>query len=275
MTRTPRHPVAESPQIARGVRPAVLTIAGADSAGCAGVQADLRTFQAFRVHGLSALTAVTAQNTRAVHGVFALAPAVLESQLAALADDFPIAAVKIGMLGSAAAIEVVAHWLARRRCPVVLDPVLVSSSGTPLLPRPAVARLRSRLLPRATLLTPNLPEAQALIGRTARAAGEDPIALAQVLHRITGHGVLLKGGHGGEDPIRDVLVDAHGDLRVYRHRRLPFDARGTGCTLAAGVAAGLALGLTLPLAVARAEQHLQGALRRAYPMGRHRMHVLG
>jgi hydroxymethylpyrimidine/phosphomethylpyrimidine kinase len=235
----------------------------------------LRTFQAFGVHGLSALTAVTAQNTRAVRGVFPVAPRVLERQLAALAEDFPIAAVKIGMLGSGAAVEIVARWLERQRCPVVLDPVLVSSSGTSLLPARALGRLRERLLPRATLLTPNLPEAQVLLGRATRAAGSDLAGIAQALRALGAHAVLLKGGHGGEDPIRDLLIDAGGRVRTFRHRRLPFDARGTGCTLASGVAAGLALGLALPEAVARAERHLQRALGRAYRVGRGGTHVPG
>jgi len=275
MTSTPRPHVAQTLQLDAARRPVALTIAGADSAGCAGAQADLRTFHAFGVHGLSALTAVTAQNTRAVRGVFPLAPAVLERQLAALAEDFTIGAVKIGMLGSGAAVEIVARWLERQHCPVVLDPVLVSSSGTPLLPARALGRLRERLLPRATLLTPNLPEARILLGRAGGALGADLVAIAAALRALGPQAVLLKGGHGGEDPIRDVLIDASGRPRTFRHRRLPFDARGTGCTLASAVAAGLALGLALPQAVARAERHLQQALRRAYRIGRSGRHVPG
>ena len=241
----------------------VLTIAGSDSGGGAGIQADLKTFAAFGVHGLSAITAITAQDTRSVHSVHPVPTRQLAAQLAAVAADFRIGAVKIGMLGSAAAIGTVAQFVAELGAPVVLDPVLVSSSGTPLLPKRALRALREQLLPLARLLTPNLPEAAALLGRhevTGR------LATARDLLAQGAQAVLLKGGHGSGDRLVDTLVEAD-TTRHFRHRRLPLSAHGTGCVLSAAIAAGIALGLPLGDAVQRAQRHLQRALRRAYLAG--------
>jgi hydroxymethylpyrimidine/phosphomethylpyrimidine kinase len=250
-------------------RPCVLTIAGSDSSGCSGVQADLKTFAALGVHGLSAITALTAQGMRGVTGIYPVAPAQLRAQLAAAFAGFRVGAVKIGMLGSSAAIEATAAALrGRRACPIVLDPVLLSSSGTALLPRRAWPLLRRMLLPLASVLTPNLAEAEALLGRRVRQPA-DMLPAAQDLLDSGAQAVLLKGGHAAGRRIRDVLVRADGGAPLeFVHARVAGGARGTGCTLASAIAAHLALGLELGEAVTRAERFLQAALQRAYAPGR-------
>jgi hydroxymethylpyrimidine/phosphomethylpyrimidine kinase len=247
----------------RAQRPrSVLTIAGSDSGGGAGIQADLKTFAAFGLHGLSAITAVTAQNTRRVVSVHCLPAREVVQQIETVFDDFDVAAVKIGMLGSRANVAAVAAALRRVRARnIVLDPVLVATSGRPLLPSSAVAALRARLVPLATVLTPNLPEAAALLGH----AVGGPAATRELL-ALGACSVLLKGGHARGALVRDVLVDAHG-TREFRHRRLPFPAHGTGCVLAAAIAAGLALGRAPRAAVAGAEAYLQRVLRASYRPG--------
>lgn len=256
-----------------GPPPSVLTIAGSDSGGGAGIQADLRTFAAFRVHGLSVVTALTAQNTRAVTTVAVTRPAMIARQLEAVFDDFDIRALKIGMLGNRATIRAVARGLARqRRVPVVLDPVMVASSGGVLLEPEAVEALRAELLPQATLLTPNAPEAELLLGRPIR----DRRALgpaARALLELGPSAVLLKGGHVGRGGIEDHLL-APGGHRVYRHPRLEVDGHGTGCTLSAAVAANLALGQPLEVAVAAAIGYVQRALVGSRRPGRGSVSVL-
>jgi hydroxymethylpyrimidine/phosphomethylpyrimidine kinase len=251
----------------------VLTIAGSDSGGGAGIQADLKTFAAFGVHGLSAITAVTAQNTRAVRSVHLVPAAAVTAQLEAVAEDFRLGAVKIGMLGSAPIVAAVVRFLRQRpHLPVVLDPVLISSSGTPLLAPRARAQLRDDLIPLATVFTPNLPEAEILLDRRDILSA-DARALARDLLALGAQAVLLKGGHGNEDPVRDYLADA-GCTRAFRHARLPVIAHGTGCVLAAAIAAGLALGSTPAEAVRAAERHLQNALRASYQAGNSAVHIL-
>lgn len=254
------------------MRVGVLTIAGSDSGGASGIQADLKTFAAFDVHGLSVVTAVTAQNTRTIQRVHNVPPANIRAQLRAVFDDFRIGAVKIGMLGSAAAIDAVADALREFRAGnVVLDPVLVSSSGTPLLPARAIARLRERLLPMADVLTPNLPEAEALLGMPLAAPDERRHA-ARALLSLGPRAVLLKGGHAKGGKVYDYFVASErGDSvmsHTFAHRRLPILARGTGCTLASAIAANLALGAPGLDAVREAERYLQLCLRSAYRAGR-------
>jgi len=256
---TPLRPLARKAQ-QRCV--SVLSIAGSDSGGGAGIQADLKTFAAFGVHGVCAITALTTQDSRKVHAIVPVPARHLQRELEVLAADFRIGAVKIGMLGSAAAVRVVARFVRALRAPVVLDPVLLSSSGTPLLPTRALKLLRDELIPQATLLTPNLPEAAALLGRRDT-NGLDGAALLQLGARA----VLLKGGHEHCDPVVDRLYEPHA-TRLYRHRRLPLSAHGTGCVLSAGIAAALARGQTLHAAVGAAQRHLQSALLAAYRAGR-------
>jgi len=237
-----------------------LTIAGSDSSGGAGIQVDLRTFAALGLHGLSAITAVTAQKMTRVANVHRVPIAHLQSQLDVLRDGFDIAAVKVGMLGSAAIIDTVARFLGDCACPVVVDPVLISSSGVRLLPAAAIGRLRAEIVARADVLTPNLPEAAALLGRPIDA---DMRTAARELLALGARAVLLKGGHSNADPVCDYLAESD-VVHAYRHRRLPYSARGTGCALSAAIAAYLARGMPIPAAVRSAEHYLQRSMRTAY-----------
>lgn len=226
--------------------PTALTIAGSDSGGGAGIQADLKTFLDHRVYGMSVLTAVTAQNTRGVTGMWGIPPEGVRAQLEAVFADLPVDAVKIGMLGDAATIAVVADFLAALpdRPPVVLDPVMLAKGGAPLLHPDAVSALRERLVPLATVVTPNVPEAEAL----------GPLPGAIVLH---------KGGHAEGDEVVDRLVGP-GLARAWRHPRVVSrNTHGTGCTLASAIAANLARGLALPDACERGVAYVSGLLIRS------------
>lgn len=247
--------------------PCVLTIAGSDSAAAAGIQADLKTYSAYGVHGLTAIAAVTAQNTHSTSAIQVLPPRILLAQLEALRSDFRIAAVKIGMLGSAANIRLTAQWLGEHRMPnVVLDPVLVASSGRHLLPANALSILRRHLLPLAQVLTPNLPEAAALLSRPIHTHNEMQSAASE-LRALGADAVLIKGGHLDARGVRDYFVDNHGAVE-YAHQRRNYNVRGTGCSLSSAIAAGLALGLSTRAAVERAERYLQNAFRNARRVGR-------
>ena len=254
-------------------RTCVLTIAGSDSGGGAGIQADLKAFAAHGVHGLSAIAAVTAQNTRTVTSVHPVPVRELERQIDAVFDDFPIAAVKLGMLGNAATVRCVARALAARRpAIVVLDPVMIATSGASLLEPAAVRALRDDLLPLATVVTPNVPEAEALTGRRIASAAALQDAAA-ALRDLTDAAVLLKGGHLTRGPVVDLLLDDAGVLRI-THERLRLSAHGTGCTLASALAARLGRGEPLRTAVRGAVRFVQGALRHGYRPGRGRLVVL-
>jgi hydroxymethylpyrimidine/phosphomethylpyrimidine kinase len=263
--------LATSP-VSRTTHLAVLSIAGSDSGGASGIQADLKTFAAFGLHGLSAITAVTAQNLGKVVSVHNISAREVERQILTLFDGFEIRAVKIGMLGSAANVAAVAKTMARVRARnVVLDPVLVSSSGTPLLSARGVAAMRDQLLPLAALLTPNLPEANELLGKRVR--GMQPSAAARALRSLGARAVLVKGGHSRGAVVRDALAEP-GGVREFRHPRLAIRARGTGCVLSSAIACGLAQGKPLAAAVEIAEEFLQRALREAYRPGSSRQYVL-
>ncbi|KAF1005194.1 MAG: Hydroxymethylpyrimidine/phosphomethylpyrimidine kinase [Luteibacter sp.] len=253
-------------------KPNTLTIAGSDSGGGAGIQADLKTFHSLGTHGLTAITAVTSQNTRGVTAIHPVPVAHIRSQIDAVFDDFPIATVKTGMLGSAAVTRLVAREIARRKPAwLVVDPVMVSTSGTRLLDDDALGALVERLIPLADVFTPNLPEAEALLGRSiGRAvdeAGADLLALGAA-------GVLLKGGHGKGRVLVDRYYDASGVIE-FHHDRLPLEGHGTGCTLASAVAAGLAKGKSPHAAVRAAIAWLDKALRRSWRAGSGTAHVLG
>lgn len=250
----------------------VLTIAGADSGGASGIQADLRTFAAFGAHGLSAISAATAQNMDDVVAVQPVPARWIERQLQAVFAGYRVRAVKIGMLGNAANVIAVAAALrAVRARNIVLDPVLASSSGTPLLSARGVRVLREQLIPLADLVTPNLPEAAILLG--ARVRETQALRAARAVRALGARAVLLKGGHGRGRVVRDILVAADGE-HEYRHPRLALHARGTGCVLSAAVACGLAKGQDLPAAVAAAENFLQTALRASYRPARSVRRVL-
>ena len=255
--------------------PSALTIAGSDSGGGAGIQADLKTFAALGVHGLSAITALTAQHTRGVTAVHVPPTPFLRAQIDACFDDFRVVAVKIGMLASAEVIHAVADALEAHRPPhVVLDPVMVATSGARLLEADALDALRTRLLPLADVLTPNIPEAELLLGRAIDDGAAADAAL-DALRAAGARAVLLKGGHLEEG--REV-VDRYGDrdLRTaFRSPRLAVDGHGTGCTLAAAIAAGLCRGLSLPDACAAGVDYIRRALAFGSRPGRSEVLVLG
>lgn len=243
-----------------------LTIAGSDSGGGAGIQADLRTFQAHGVFGTSAITAITAQNTLGVRAVQALAPALVVAQIDAVAEDFAVAATKIGMLANAAIIEAVADALARHPLgPMVLDPVMVAKGGDALLAPEAVAALTARLVPMASVLTPNLPEAEALLGSAISSVAAMRDA-ARALVARGAQAVVIKGGHL-DGPATDVFatVDVVEDL-VATRIATPH-THGTGCTFASAVAARLALGDTPLDAVRAAKAYVRRAIERAPGLG--------
>ncbi|MEL1264012.1 bifunctional hydroxymethylpyrimidine kinase/phosphomethylpyrimidine kinase [Pseudoxanthomonas putridarboris] len=245
-----------------------LTIAGSDSGGGAGIQADLKTFAAHRIHGLSAIAALTAQHTRGVTAVNVPPLDFLRSQLDACFDDFDIAAVKLGMLANAGAIGVVADALAEfQPRTVVVDPVMVATSGAKLLEDSALHALRTRLLPLADVVTPNLPEAELLLGR----AIPDPAAMREAatdLLRLGARAVFLKGGHlPGDGDVVDLYADVQG-ITATAHPRLVLEAHGTGCTLASAIAARRAQGMAMKDACLAASDYVHAALRSGYRPGR-------
>lgn len=251
-----------------------LTIAGSDSGGGAGIQADLKAFAVHRVHGLSAIAALTAQNTRGVTAVHVPPLAFLQAQIDACFADFDIHAVKLGMLANAEVIGLVADALEKYRpTHVVLDPVMVATSGAKLLEDSALHAMRTRLLPLATLLTPNIPEAELLLGRTITTADEAEDAAAALLDLGTG-AVLLKGGHLHEGArVVDRFFD--GVTRdEFIHARLPVDAHGTGCTLASAITAQLCQGLSLPNACEAAIDYVARGLQGGYYPGRSEVLVI-
>ncbi|MEM9604551.1 MAG: bifunctional hydroxymethylpyrimidine kinase/phosphomethylpyrimidine kinase [Pseudomonadota bacterium] len=240
-----------------------LTIAGSDSGGGAGIQADLKTFSALGVYGASVLTAVTAQNTRAVTAVQDIEPGVIAAQIDAVCSDLDVGAIKIGMLSSVTIIDVVADALADVRCPVVLDPVMVAKSGDALLARDAVAHLRTRLLPLAHVVTPNLPEAAQLLDGEPAHTPDEMAEQANALRALGAGAVLMKGGHAEGAVCTDVLVGGDGSERFEAERVRTRNTHGTGCTLSSAIAAHLARGHTLPSAVAASHRYLQAAIRAA------------
>jgi hydroxymethylpyrimidine kinase/phosphomethylpyrimidine kinase len=250
--------------------PIALTIAGSDSGGGAGIQADLNTFAALGVHGTSAITCLTAQNPRAVLGIQPASPAFLDLQLQALFAELRPAAVKTGMLFSSRLIQVVIDRLMRERSlPVVVDPVMVAASGGRLLQPAAIRILRQKLLPRATIVTPNLPEAELLLDHPIG----DLDALRQACHEIHsayGCAALVKGGHlDRTNEAVDFYYDGREELMLSAPRMRGVTTHGTGCTYAAAITACLALGYTLPKAVTRAKQFITTAIHQSVRIGRH------
>ena len=244
--------------------PIALTIAGSDSSGGAGIQADLKTFAALGVYGASVITALTAQNTRGVRGVHPVPPDFVTAQLDAVFDDLAVGAVKIGMVASRALIEAIAAGIARRApVHVVLDPVMVATSGDKLLADDAVDALRRRLIPLSALITPNLPEAAALLGEPVATS---EAAIADQGRRLLALGcpaVLIKGGHGEGAESTDYLVTAAATLPLTAPRIATRNTHGTGCSLSSAVAAGLARGEDLPTAVRHAKAFVSAAIAAA------------
>jgi len=238
--------------------PVALTIAGSDPSGGAGIQADLKTFHQFGVYGEAVITLLTVQNTVRVSRVVVMPPDLILDQIAAVLEDIPPAAAKTGALGSAEVVEAVARAAAAFQFPLVVDPVIISKHGHSLLPEPAIQALREKLLPRAALLTPNVPEAEALTGIVI-ATLEDMRAAACRLREMGARAVLIKSGHL-ESVSADLLLDG-ADWHEFpaRHIRTRH-THGTGCTYSAAIAACLARGLALPEAVACAKRFIHDAI---------------
>jgi hydroxymethylpyrimidine/phosphomethylpyrimidine kinase len=237
-----------------------LTIAGSDSSGSAGIQADLKTFGALGVHGVCVITAITAQNTQRVEAVLPVPPEFVLAQMQAVARDIEVQAIKIGMLATRDIVEAVVEGLNQfGSTPVVLDPVMASHRGDPLLDESAVETLKSVLMPAATLVTPNLFEAAMLLGedkaRTVSAMADQ----ARKLRDLGANAVLVKGGHLDGEAI-DVLLDAEGEERLQAPRHETENTHGTGCTLSSAIAAGLAKGETLEQAVKDAKVYVTAAI---------------
>jgi hydroxymethylpyrimidine/phosphomethylpyrimidine kinase len=248
-------------------QPVVLTIAGSDSGAGAGIQADLKTFAALGVYGVSVITAITAQNTVGVRAVQEINANVIAAQLDALAEDFSIAALKTGMLSSVAIIETVAAGLRRHGLgPLVVDPVMIAKSGDRLLREDAVDTLRGMLLPLAHVVTPNIPEAEVLTGLSIRTQA-DRVAAGRAIMKLGAHAVVIKGGHSEEDPIVDLLVDREGVHEFRAPRIATTSTHGTGCTFSAAIAAGLGQGHDLATAVGDARDYLSSALAQAPGLG--------
>jgi len=249
-------------------QPVALTIAGSDSGGNAGIQADLRAMHAFGVHGCTAIATLTAQNPSGVRGVFPVTPAFLAQQLEAVFEAYAVGAVKTGMLLNAGLIDAAAAVLAAHPAvPKVVDPVMIATSGARLLEPEAVVALMTRLLPLATLITPNLPEAAALLGYPVADAGAAADAARELAARF-GCAVLVKGGHDARHAATDALCVVG---RLYRLTcpvvRRPLSTHGTGCTLSAAIAAALACGLPLIDAVVAAKSYLYDAIRTGRVVG--------
>lgn len=245
-----------------------LTIAGSDSGGGAGIQADLKTFHQFGVHGTSVIVALTAQNTLGVNAVYPIPPDFVESQLHALAQDLPPHALKTGMLADASLVRTVAARIAGYGwSPLVVDPVMVSTSGHRLLTSDAEATLRDHLLPLAALVTPNIDEAELLTGLPVHDKAAMQRAGAALLELGAG-AALVKGGHLNHDELVDVLVTRDGTRRFAHARIQTSSTHGTGCTLSAAVTAGLALGHSLERSVEEALDFVQRAIAAAPGLGK-------
>jgi hydroxymethylpyrimidine/phosphomethylpyrimidine kinase len=248
--------------------PRLLIIAGSDSSGGAGIQADIKTACAFGVYAMTAVTAVTVQDTERVHAVELVSPKTVRDQIRVCLNDIGADVIKIGMLGSAEIVDAVASTLKRhaRGIGIVLDPVMASTSGRQLLARDAVAAFKSKLLPLAALVTPNLPEARVLTGLR----GTDRKSVEAAGRKLIGMGAqaaLIKGGHTTRETVDDVLV-WKGGVEIYAFPRVRTrHTHGTGCALSTAIACGLAQGLSLPLAVGRAREFVQHAIETAPGLG--------
>ena len=250
-TTTPKTPIA-------------LTIAGSDSGGGAGIQADLKAMSALGVYGASVITAITAQNTKAVTDVHEIPISTIANQIDAVLDDLAVDAIKIGMLSSAEIIETVSGKLDGAGIPIISDPVMVAKSGDRLLRNDALSALKEKLVPLATVLTPNLPEAADLLGQPEASSEEDLLQQAKALLDLGPKNVLMKGGHAKGKICVDFLVSQEGQVEKLEAPRLDTqNTHGTGCTLSASIASGIAKGLSVGDAVVEAHAYLQGAIHAA------------
>lgn len=258
--------------------PRALTIAGSDSSAGAGIQADLKTFAALGVYGLSVLTAITAQNTLGVRAAEDVAPALIEAQMDAVLEDIGTDAAKTGMLSSPAIIEIVAHQVRKWDLRLVVDPVMMAKSGDPLLKPEAVAVLRSQLLPLAEVITPNLPEAEVLTGQRIETL-DDMRAAASAIFDLGPRHIVVKGGHHkqvengraqGHTPTEsiDIYFDGEHFVELQAERIQTVHTHGTGCTFSAAIAAFLARGMPVKGAVTSAKHYITGAISHAPGLGR-------
>lgn len=244
--------------------PIALTIAGSDSGGGAGIQADLKAFSALGAFGASVITAITAQNTKAVTAVHEVPTDIISAQAEAVLSDLDVNAIKIGMLSSAEIIQTISAKLKDLEIPIVSDPVMVAKSGDRLLREDALTALKKQLLPLATVLTPNLPEAADLLSTNEASTDEEMFKQANSLLEMGPAFILMKGGHGSGDVCVDLLVGKDGTtLRLEAPRLDTKNTHGTGCTLSASIAAGLAKGESIPNAVENAHAYLQKAIKAA------------
>ena len=244
-----------------------LTIAGSDSGGGAGIQADLKTFSALGVYGASAVTAITAQNTVGVHAAMPVEPNLVTAQIGSVLSDIDIHAVKTGMLHSAETILAVADSLKEFQGHVVVDPVMVAKSGDPLLSDDAVETLTETLIARAALTTPNLPEAARILGAEVARCPEDMMEQGKALLKMTSGAMLIKGGHARGDACVDILLEPGEEPLALSSKRIDtLNTHGTGCTLSAAVAANLALGSSLAESVKRSRNYLMCAIAAADSM---------
>jgi hydroxymethylpyrimidine/phosphomethylpyrimidine kinase len=250
--------------------PVALAIAGSDSGGGAGVQADLKTFAALGVHGTSAITCLTAQNPRRVLAIEPCSAKIVRQQIEAVFDELRPAAIKTGMLFSAEIIRAVAGFLSRKpHPPLVVDPVMISTSGAALLKPAAIKTLRERLLPLADLVTPNLDETEMLTGRNIASVADMRSAAREIQARF-GCAALIKGGHlRGMREAVDIFFDGRTELLLSAPFIRGVSTHGTGCTYSAAIAAALALGHDLPHAVVIGKRHVTAAIRRTYRIGKH------
>ena len=245
-----------------------LTIAGSDSSGGAGIQADLKTFSAFGVYGASVITALTAQNTRGVSAVEPVAASFVVAQIEAVLGDLAAGAIKTGMLANAGIVEAVAGALrSGPACPLVVDPVMVATSGDVLLAPDAVDAVKRALVPLATIITPNLAEAACLLGASVAGSEAQAVAQAKALLALGCEAVLVKGGHGSGEAAVDILCDSAGIERFARPRIDTPHTHGTGCTLSAAIAALMAQGAGLREAVGRAKTFVWEALAHGRALG--------
>ena len=246
----------------------VLSIAGSDSSGGAGIQADIKTIQAHHLFAQTAITALTAQNTTGVYGVLDVDPAFVEQQIDVVFDDIRPDAVKVGMVSSPVIVDAIVAALVRNGATnIVVDPVMVATSGSELSSDEAVVALREKLIPLAAVITPNMPEAEVLFGAHIENAADQERAAVEIA-RATGVAVLVKGGHG-ENDANDVLARPDGTVTWFEGERVDTaNTHGTGCTLSSAIACGLAVGKPLDEAVKSAKDYIIGALSAGLDLGR-------
>ncbi|HEX2592486.1 MAG TPA: bifunctional hydroxymethylpyrimidine kinase/phosphomethylpyrimidine kinase [Rhizomicrobium sp.] len=247
--------------------PRILSIAGSDSGGGAGIQADIKTASALGCYAMTAVTAITAQNTQGVRSIVPVPPAVVREQIAMCLQDIGADAIKIGMLGDVDVIDAVAEALGScaSGIPLVVDPVMIAKGGSPLLAEKAVDALKSKIVPLASVLTPNLPEAHALLGRSGEASSRE---LGQRLLSLGCKSVLVKGGHADGPVVEDWLFSADGGAQKFEAPRIESShTHGTGCTLSTAIACGLGQGMSLIDAVARSHAYVHEAIRAAPGFG--------